>query len=378
MFKMGGFKSEACEIQCKLCLGRIKLLRNKRTASLHQSRKDVANLLATGKQDYARIRVEGVLREQLMLQAYEILELYVELLSVRTQLISKTKEIPRDMVEAISSIIYTSQRIGDLPELVKMCKMFESKYGKQYVQEAGADGAMSEKWNVNGNLIRCLLVEPPEPEAKLQTLSDIAQEHQVEWDAAAAYRDMQRMLPPAAGVPAPSIIGDDDGPPPAGYAPPAFTPGSQSVMGAPPPPQYHAAPQQYATAADAASAAQHAYATAADAASAAQHAASQAQAAADYAAQFAFAHAGVLVPLPPASTTHAATPSPGASLAAPPDVAAAASASSAAPSSAPPSGWLAAPGAPPAPKSPLYTQSAPTGFVARTNETIQAAVGRYC
>ena len=42
----------------------------------------------------------------------QILELYLELLKVRAQLISKTKEIPRDMVEAISSIIYSAQRIG--------------------------------------------------------------------------------------------------------------------------------------------------------------------------------------------------------------------------------------------------------------------------
>lgn len=45
----------------------------------------------------------------MMPQAYEILELYLELVAVRTQLISKTKEIPRDMVEAISSIIYAAQ-----------------------------------------------------------------------------------------------------------------------------------------------------------------------------------------------------------------------------------------------------------------------------
>lgn len=32
------------------------------------------------------------------MQAYEILELYLELMTVRVQLIAKTKEIPRDMV----------------------------------------------------------------------------------------------------------------------------------------------------------------------------------------------------------------------------------------------------------------------------------------
>ncbi len=42
-------------------------------------------------------------------QAFEILELYLELMTVRAQLISKTKELPRDMMEAVSSIIYAAQ-----------------------------------------------------------------------------------------------------------------------------------------------------------------------------------------------------------------------------------------------------------------------------
>lgn len=40
------------------------------------------------------------------------LQLYLELIAVRTQLIAKTKEIPRDMVEAVSSIIYAAQVCG--------------------------------------------------------------------------------------------------------------------------------------------------------------------------------------------------------------------------------------------------------------------------
>ncbi len=46
------------------------------------------------------------------MQAYEILELYMELLAVRAQLIAKTREVPRDMVEAVSSTIYAAERVG--------------------------------------------------------------------------------------------------------------------------------------------------------------------------------------------------------------------------------------------------------------------------
>ena len=46
-----------------------------------------------------------------------VIELFVELLTVRIQLIDKQKEIPGDMIEAISSLVYAAQRITDLPEL---------------------------------------------------------------------------------------------------------------------------------------------------------------------------------------------------------------------------------------------------------------------
>jgi hypothetical protein len=62
-------------------------------------RKEVAELLRSGKQGNARIRVEAVMREQRMLQAFEILELYLELLAVRAELLAKNKEIPPDMAE---------------------------------------------------------------------------------------------------------------------------------------------------------------------------------------------------------------------------------------------------------------------------------------
>jgi hypothetical protein len=46
------------------------------------------------------------------------------------------------------------------------------------------------RWNVNQQLRRCVSVEAPDPAAKLELLSEIAQEHQVEWDADLARREM--------------------------------------------------------------------------------------------------------------------------------------------------------------------------------------------
>ena len=44
-------------------------------------------------------------------QAYEVLELFVELLAVRVHLIEKSKERPQDMNEALGTLVYAAARI---------------------------------------------------------------------------------------------------------------------------------------------------------------------------------------------------------------------------------------------------------------------------
>lgn len=200
------FSAPKCETKCRLALGRIKLMKNKKNQQVKMQRKEIADLLRSGKQDYARIKVEAVIRENLTLHAYEILELYLELVAVRSALIAQTREIPRDMIEAISSIIYAGQRVADMPELLDLQKVFAAKYGKEYVAEASHD-VHCKRWQVNENLRRCLTIEPPQGEDKLSMLSEIAQEYNVEWDIERASREL---LPQEAPF-IPSVITDPTG-----------------------------------------------------------------------------------------------------------------------------------------------------------------------
>ena len=120
---------------------------------MKQQRKEVADLIRANKQGNARIRVEAVIRDHQTLQAYELIELFLELMAVRVQLIEKTKEMPSDMTEAMSSLIYASHRLQDFQELVAIRGMLASKYSKEYVTEATSD-LMCRKWHVNEDLIR--------------------------------------------------------------------------------------------------------------------------------------------------------------------------------------------------------------------------------
>jgi len=145
-------------------------------------RKEIAELLATGKEDSARIRVEGIIRETNMLAAFEILELFCELLNVRMALIVQTKGVLEECREAISSVIFATQRLPDLPELLAVRGQFLSKFGKEYIMACTQEDTCLDQ-GVNRGLYNSLSVETPSGVKKLKVLSEIAAEYGVNWDA---------------------------------------------------------------------------------------------------------------------------------------------------------------------------------------------------
>nr|VDD60857.1 unnamed protein product [Brassica oleracea] len=66
----------------KLLIPRIKLIQNRREAKIKQMRRKIAKLLETGQEATTRIRVENIIREEKMMAAQEILELFCELIAV--------------------------------------------------------------------------------------------------------------------------------------------------------------------------------------------------------------------------------------------------------------------------------------------------------
>lgn len=75
----------------RLALNRLKLLEKKKTELAQKARKEIADYLAAGKADRARIRVEHIIREDYMVEAMELLEMYCDLLLARFGLIQQMK-----------------------------------------------------------------------------------------------------------------------------------------------------------------------------------------------------------------------------------------------------------------------------------------------
>lgn len=180
----GGCNSKTA---AKMAVARIKLLRNKREAVMRQMRRDIALLLQSGQDATARIRVEHVIREQNVLAANEFIELFCELVVSRLSIIAKRRECPADLKEGIASLIFASPRCSEIPELVALRKIFEKKYGKDFVS-AATD--LRPNSGVNRMLIDKLSVRTPTGEVKLKVMKEIAKEHQIEWDTEESEKEL--------------------------------------------------------------------------------------------------------------------------------------------------------------------------------------------
>ncbi|KAF2312479.1 hypothetical protein GH714_034819 [Hevea brasiliensis] len=133
------------------------------------------------------IKVEHVIREQNVLAANEFIELFCELVAARLTIIAKQRECPADLKEGIASLVFASPRCSEIPELMAMRKIFEKKYGNDFVS-AAID--LRPNCGVNRMLIDKLSVRTPTGEVKLKVMKEIAKEHQIEWDTAESEREL--------------------------------------------------------------------------------------------------------------------------------------------------------------------------------------------
>ncbi|KAK6944860.1 Vacuolar protein sorting-associated protein Ist1 [Dillenia turbinata] len=130
------FKPAKCKISLKLAVSRIKLLKNKKDQQVKVMKRDLAQLLESGQEQTARIRVEHVVREEKTIAALDLIEIYCELVAARLPIIESQKNCPIDLKEAVASVIFASPRCADIPELQDVRKHLTAKYGKEFVSAA--------------------------------------------------------------------------------------------------------------------------------------------------------------------------------------------------------------------------------------------------
>ncbi|XP_021751118.1 uncharacterized protein LOC110716795 isoform X2 [Chenopodium quinoa] len=174
-----GFKPAKCKTALNLAKSRIKLMKNRKDIQLKQLRREVAQLLDSGQDQTARIRVEHVIREEKMIAAYEMIEIYCELVVARLPIIESQKNCPLDLKEAIASLIFAAPRCGDIVELQDVRKHFTAKYGKEF---ATAASEVRPACGVSRTLVEKLSVNAPDGQTKVKLLTAIAEEHNIKWE----------------------------------------------------------------------------------------------------------------------------------------------------------------------------------------------------
>ncbi|KAG5676373.1 hypothetical protein PVAND_006214 [Polypedilum vanderplanki] len=143
----------------RLAVNRLKLLEKKKTETNQKARKEIADFIEINKPDRARIRVESIIREDYLVEAMEILEMFCDLILARFGLITQLKELDEGISEAVASIIWVAPRlISDVPELKIISDQLTLKYGKAY---ADACRAAVPPSNVSEKLQHKMSIQAP-------------------------------------------------------------------------------------------------------------------------------------------------------------------------------------------------------------------------
>lgn len=85
------YNANRLKVNLKLAINRLKMLQAKKASITQAQRREIATLLSKHKEESARVRVEHIIREDLLMEAMEMLELYCDLLLARFGLLDQYK-----------------------------------------------------------------------------------------------------------------------------------------------------------------------------------------------------------------------------------------------------------------------------------------------
>ncbi|XP_012269222.2 IST1 homolog [Athalia rosae] len=163
----------------RLAINRLKLLEKKKTELAQKARKEIADYLAAGKTERAKIRVEHIIREDYMVEAMELLEMYCDLLLARFGLIQQMKNLDEGLAESISTILWAAPRIQtDVQEMKVIADILTSKYGRQYTEACREEAVQS----ISEKLKHKLGVQSPSKLLVEKYLVEIANNYNVTYE----------------------------------------------------------------------------------------------------------------------------------------------------------------------------------------------------
>lgn len=148
------------ELELKLAASRLETKSNKKTALMKQTMHQVAMLLMQNpsKEEQAYMLTATLMRDEKIVEVYELLKLECELLANQIQMIDHAKRIcPEELKCPISDLIFASRRVGDIDEFHSIRKQFRAKFGKSFEDS----GSCNKEGVVNERLVKKLSQDQP-------------------------------------------------------------------------------------------------------------------------------------------------------------------------------------------------------------------------
>lgn len=166
----------------KMCIQRLRYAQEKQQAIAKQSRRQVAQLLLTNKEQKAHYRVETLIHDDIHIELLEILELYCELLLARVQVINDIsneeqliKEHMEDGInEAIRSLIYSILFVDEVKELCQLKDLMTWKLDAGFVA-----GIITDHIDVPDKIVQKCSPSVPKEELVDLYLTEIARTYDV-------------------------------------------------------------------------------------------------------------------------------------------------------------------------------------------------------
>jgi len=170
---------QTCKLKSllELAVPRVAIASKPRLARKSIASGDVCQLLALGHIDRALSRAEQVIKEDNMLEALGIIELYCKCLVDKAAQLDKPQECSEDIREAAAGIIFAAKWCSDLPELPSARKILADKFGENFTAEAKEGTAHVDQmlvWKFSGDTTNM--------ELKKKVTKDIAAENNIKVD----------------------------------------------------------------------------------------------------------------------------------------------------------------------------------------------------
>ncbi|ORY96831.1 regulator of Vps4 activity in the MVB pathway-domain-containing protein [Syncephalastrum racemosum] len=171
------YNANRLKVNLKLAINRLKMLQAKKASITQAQRREIATLLSKHKEESARVRVEHIIREDLLMEAMEMLELYCDLLLARFGLLDQYKTCEPSIAEAVHTIIWASPRTDEVKELGVVRDQLASKFGKEFAMNA----LENTDDMVNARVMAKLEISAPDPYLVERYLEEIARTYDIVW-----------------------------------------------------------------------------------------------------------------------------------------------------------------------------------------------------